>query len=62
LEGECKLREFENRVLRTIFGPKKDDVTRGWTKWHDEGLCNYSALSAIKMKKSGMFSCKGNAS
>jgi hypothetical protein len=27
LKEECKLRVFENRVLRRIFGPKRDDVT-----------------------------------
>jgi hypothetical protein len=30
------LRVFENRVLRRIFGPKKDEVTREWRKLHNE--------------------------
>jgi hypothetical protein len=30
------LRVFENRVLRRIFGPKKDEVTGGWRKLHNE--------------------------
>jgi hypothetical protein len=29
---------FENRVLRRIFGPKRDEVTREWTKLHNEKL------------------------
>jgi hypothetical protein len=32
------LRVFENRVLRKIFGPKKDEVTGGWRKLHNEEL------------------------
>jgi hypothetical protein len=34
----CRLRVFENRVLRKIFGPKRDEVTRGWRKLHNEEL------------------------
>jgi hypothetical protein len=34
------LRIFENRVLRRIFGLKRDDVTRGWKKLYNEELCN----------------------
>jgi hypothetical protein len=30
LREERRLREFENRVLRIIFGPKRDDVTGEW--------------------------------
>jgi hypothetical protein len=29
---------FENRVLRRIFGPKRDEVTGGWRKMHNEEL------------------------
>jgi hypothetical protein len=32
------LRVFENRVLRRIFGPKRDEVTAGWRKMHNEEL------------------------
>jgi hypothetical protein len=35
---EHKLRLFENRVLRRIFGPKRDGVTGGWRKLHNEEL------------------------
>jgi hypothetical protein len=37
---EYKLRVFENRVLRRIFGPKGDGVTGGWRKLHNEELHN----------------------
>jgi hypothetical protein len=43
----------ENRVLRRIFGPKRDEVTRGWRKLHNEELHNlYSSPSIIRMMKS----------
>jgi hypothetical protein len=35
---EHRLRVFENRVLRRIFGPKRDEVTGGWRKLHNEEL------------------------
>jgi hypothetical protein len=31
---------FENRVLRRIFGPKREEVTGGWRKLHNEELSN----------------------
>jgi len=36
LREECRLRVFENRVLRRIFGPKRDEVTEEWRKLHNE--------------------------
>jgi hypothetical protein len=38
LREELGLRVFENRVLRTIFGSKRDEVTGGWRKLHNEEL------------------------
>jgi hypothetical protein len=38
LREERRLRVSENRVLRRIFGPKLDEVTRGWRKLHSEEL------------------------
>jgi hypothetical protein len=32
------LKVFENRMLRRMFGPKRDDVTGGWRKLHNEVL------------------------
>jgi hypothetical protein len=44
---------LENRVLRRIFGPKRDEVTGGWRKLHNEELHNlYSSPSIIRMVKS----------
>jgi hypothetical protein len=44
---------FENRVLRRIFGPKRDEVTGGWRKLHNEGHHNlYSSPSIIRKTKS----------
>jgi hypothetical protein len=44
---------FENRVLRRIFGPKKDEVIGGWGKLHNEELHNlYGSPSIIRMIKS----------
>jgi hypothetical protein len=40
LREEHRLRVFENRVLRRIFGPKRDDVTGGWRKLHNKELHN----------------------
>jgi hypothetical protein len=38
LGEERRLRVFENRVLRRVFGPKRDKVTGEWRKLHDEEL------------------------
>ena len=35
MREERRIRVFENRVLRRIFGPKKDNVTREWRKLHN---------------------------
>jgi hypothetical protein len=44
---------FENRALRRIFGPKRDVVTGGWRKLHNEELHNlYSSPSIIRIMKS----------
>jgi hypothetical protein len=50
---EHKLRVFENRVLRRIFGPKRDGVTGRWRKLHNEELHNlYSSPNIIRIIKS----------
>jgi len=38
LREESRLMVFENRVLRRIFGPKRDEITGEWRKLHDEEL------------------------
>jgi hypothetical protein len=53
LREEHRLRVFENRVLRRIFGPKRGEVSGGWRKLHNEELHNlYSSPSIIRMIKS----------
>jgi hypothetical protein len=44
---------FENRVLRRLFGPKRDEVTGDWRKLHNEELHNlYSSPNIIRTMKS----------
>jgi hypothetical protein len=44
---------FENRVLRRIFGPKRNEVTGEWRKLHNEELRDlYSSPSIIRIIKS----------
>jgi hypothetical protein len=53
LREEHRLRVFENKVLKRIFGPKRDEVTGGWRKLHNEELCDlYSSSSIIRIIKS----------
>jgi hypothetical protein len=53
LREEHGSRVFENRVLRRILGPKKDEVTGGWRKLHNEELRDlYSSSSIIRTIKS----------
>jgi hypothetical protein len=48
LRDECRLRVFENRVLRRIFGPKRDDVTGEWRKLHNEELNGLYSLPMLE--------------
>jgi len=53
LREERRLRVFENRVLRRVFGPKRDEVTREWRKLHNEELNDqYSLPSIVRVVKS----------
>jgi hypothetical protein len=55
LREEHRLRAFENRVLRSIFGPKRDDVTGKWRKLHNEELHDlYPSPSIIRIMKARM--------
>jgi hypothetical protein len=47
LREEHRLRAFENKVLRRIFVPKRDEVTRGWSKLHNEELRDFYSLPSI---------------
>jgi hypothetical protein len=52
LREEHRLRVFENRVLRRIFGPERDGVTGGWKKLHNEELNDlYSSPSIVRVIK-----------
>jgi hypothetical protein len=53
LREEHKLRVFENRVLRRIFGPKRDEVTVEWRKLYNGELHSlYSTPDIIRQIKS----------
>ena len=53
LRDERRLRVFENRVLRRVFGPKMDEVTGEWRKLHNEGLSDlYSLPNIVRVVKS----------
>jgi len=66
LREECRLRVFENRVLRRIFGPKMDEGTEEWRKLHNEELNDLFFLPSIvqviksrKMRWVGHIACMG---
>jgi hypothetical protein len=47
------VRVFENRMLRRIFGSKRDEVTGEWRKLHNEELINlYSSPNIVRLIKS----------
>jgi hypothetical protein len=53
LREERRLRVFENRALREIFGPKRDGVTMEWSKLHNEELNDlYSSPNIVRVIKS----------
>jgi len=53
LREEWKLGVFENMVLRTIFGPRRDEVTREWKRLHNEELNYlYSSPNIVRVIKS----------
>ena len=52
LSEERRLRVFENRVLRKVFGPKRDEVTGEWRKLHNKELNDlYSLPNIVRVVK-----------
>jgi hypothetical protein len=63
LREEHRLRVFENRVLRRIVGPKRDEMTGEWRKLHNEELHNlYSSPDIIRQVKSRRMRWAGHVS
>ena len=61
MKEEHRLRVFENRVLRRIFAPKRDGVTKEWRKLHNEELNDlYSSLNIVGVIKSRRMGWAGN--
>jgi hypothetical protein len=53
LREECRLRVFENRVLRRIIGSKRDEITGKWRRLHNKELYDmYSSVNFIRVIKS----------
>ena len=53
MREERRLRAFENRVMRRVFGPKRDEVKWEWRKLHNEELSDlYSLPNIVQLVKS----------
>ena len=60
LREERRLRVFENRVLRRVFGPRRDEVTGEWRKLHNEELRDlYSLPNIVRVVKSRRMRWRG---
>ena len=55
MREERKLRVFENMVLRRIFGPRREELTREWRRLHNKELnglyCSPNIVRVIKSKR-----------
>jgi hypothetical protein len=61
MRDERRLRVFENRVLRGIFGAKRDEVTGEWRKLHNEELNDlYPSPNIVRVIKSRRMRWAGN--
>jgi len=68
LRKEHGLRVFENRMLRRVFGPKRDEVTGEWRKLHNEEINDLYSLPNIvrviksrRMRWAGQVACMGES-
>jgi hypothetical protein len=62
LREERRLKVFENRVLRGIFGSKRDEVTGEWRKLHNEEIHDlYSSPNIVRVIKSRRMRWAGHA-
>jgi hypothetical protein len=61
LREERRLRVFENRVLRKVFGPKRDEVTGEFRKLHNKERNDlYSSPNILRVVKSRRLRCAGH--
>jgi hypothetical protein len=61
LRGEYRLRVFENRVLRRIFGSKREEGAGGWRRLHKEGICKlYTSPNIIQVITSRRMKWEGH--
>jgi hypothetical protein len=61
LREERRMKVFENRVLRKVFGPKRDEVTGEWRRMHNEKLNDlYSLPNIVRVVKSRRMSWAGH--
>jgi len=61
IKEERRLRVFDNRVLRRVFGPKTNEVTGEWRKLHNEKLRDrYFSTNIVRVVKSGRMRWAGH--
>ena len=48
MRNERRLRVFENRMIRRVFGPKRDEVTGEWRRLHSEELYDLYLSNIIR--------------
>jgi hypothetical protein len=55
-----RLGVLQKRLLRNIFGPKRDEITGEWRRLHNEELCDtYSSPNVTRLIKSRKMRCEG---